>query len=426
MKIEADLIVERAGQLLTLFPGENANTAEDKLGLVPDGSVAVKGETIVWAGPDREIGKHIVLSAGGLRVNARGKVVTPGFIDSHTHPVFAGSRALEFELRIKGATYQQIAQAGGGIKSTVENTRTASKEDLTDLGLRRLEEMLSLGTTTVEAKSGYGLSVADEIRMLEVLRDLDRKHPVDIVPTFLGAHEIPTEYAGRKQDYVRLVIDEMIPEVASRKLASFCDVFCEEGVFSLEESRRILEKGAELGLRPKLHADELTPLGGSELAAEVGAVSADHLLFASEKGMEMMAEKGVVATLLPGTAFFLFMGRYAPARKMVEKGLAVALATDFNPGSCMTQSLPLITTIACTQMRMTPAECILGITRHAARAIDREDTLGSLEPGKQADFLLLDIPDYRHLSYHFGINHVDRVFKKGREVWKRTACGQQV
>jgi len=421
MKSEADLIVERADQLLTLVPSGSGMTAEDKLGLIQHGSLAVKGGAVVWAGPDRDLERNVFLSAGGVKLDGRGKVVTPGFIDSHTHPVFAGSRAREFELRILGATYQQIAQAGGGIKSTVENTRAAGKEELRDLGLRRLNEMLSLGTTTVEAKSGYGLSVADEIKMLEVIRDLDQMHPVDVVSTFLGAHEVPPEFAGRKEDYVRLVIEEMIPEVASGKLASFCDVFCEEGVFSLEESRRILEKGAELGLRPKLHADELTPLGGAELAAELGAVSADHLLYASEKGMEMMAAKGVVATLLPGTPFFLFMGRYAASQMMKNRGVTIALATDFNPGSCMTQSLPLITTIACTQMRMTPAECILGITANAARAIGREDTLGSLEPEKQADFLLLDIPDYRHISYHFGINHVERVFKKGREVWKRQA-----
>lgn len=417
MKIEADFIVEEAGQLLTLVHGENANTAEDRLGLIPNGSMAVRGERIAWVGPAREIGNQVVLSRGGRRLNAGGKVLTPGFIDSHTHLVFAGSREVEFELRIKGATYQQIADAGGGIKSTVENTRRASKEELAGTALKRLEQMLSLGTTTVEAKSGYGLSVRDELRMLEVLQELNREHPVDIVSTFLGAHEIPPEYAGRKEDYVRLVIEEMIPEVAARKLASFCDVFCEDGVFSLEESRRILERGMELGLAPKIHADELTPLGGAELAAEVGAISADHLLFVSEKGMDKMAEKGIVATLLPGTAFFLFLGRYAPARKMIQKGVSVALATDFNPGSCMTQSLPLITTIACTQMRMTPAECIIGITRNAARAIGQEDIIGSLEPGKQADFLLLDIPDYRHLCYHFGINHVSMVFKKGKEVW---------
>jgi imidazolonepropionase len=278
--------------------------------------------------------------------------------------------------------------------------------------------MLSLGTTTVEAKTGYGLSTKEEIKMLEALRDLGREHPLEVVPTFLGAHEIPPEYTGKTEDYVRLVIDEMIPAVAEKKLALFCDVFCEKGVFSPEQCRRILEAGKRFGLIPKLHADELTPLGGAELAAEVGAVSADHLLFISEKGMEAMAEKGVVATLLPGTAFFLFLGRYAPARQMISKGVTVALASDFNPGSCMTESLPMITTIACTQMRMTPAEAILGITLNAAKALRKEKEIGSLAPGKQADLVLLDIPDYRHLSYHFGVNHVWKVVKKGRVVWE--------
>jgi imidazolonepropionase len=346
-------------------------------------------------------------------------VVTPGFIDSHTHLLFAGTREEEFELRIRGATYQEIAARGGGIKSTVEKTRRASKEELIAAGKKNLDRMLSLGTTTAEAKTGYGLSTKEEIKMLEALQALSRAHPLEIVPTFLGAHEIPPEYAGKKEEYVRLVIEEMIPAVAEKKLAVFCDVFCEKGVFSLEESRRILEAAKRYGMLPKLHADELTPLGGAELAAEVGAVSADHLLFISEKGMEAMAEKGVIATLLPGTAFFLFMGRYAPARRMIAKGVTVALATDFNPGSCMTESLPLITTLACTQMRMTPAEALLGVTLNAAKALRREKEIGSLEPGKQADFVILDVPDYRHLSYHFGVNHVEKVIKKGRLIWER-------
>jgi imidazolonepropionase len=276
--------------------------------------------------------------------------------------------------------------------------------------------MLSLGTTTVEAKSGYGLSTGDEMKILEALHDLGQSHPVEIVPTFMGAHEIPPEYAERKEDYVRLVVEEMIPAVGEKKLAVFCDVFCEKGVFSIDDSRRILEAAKRWKMLPKIHADELTALGGAELAAEIGAISADHLLFASEKGMEAMAVKGVVATLLPGTAFFLFLGQYAPARKMIAKGVTVALASDFNPGSCMTQNLPLITTIACTQMRMTPAEAILGITLHAAMALKKENEIGSLKAGKQADLVILDIPDYRHLSYHFGINHVWKVIKKGKLV----------
>jgi len=418
MKAEADLLVENAAQLLTLTPYPRAADADEKLGVISEGTLAAKDGRIVWVGPAGEASKQIALSPKAKEVDASGKVAMPGFIDSHTHLVFAGTREKEFELRLQGASYQEIAARGGGIKSTVEKTRRASKEELVRTGKKRLDSMLSLGTTTAEAKTGYGLSTKDEIKMLEALRDLGREHPVEIVPTFLGAHEVPPEYAGKTEDYVRLVIEEMIPAVAEKKLALFCDVFCEKGVFSPDQSRRILEAGKRFGLTPKLHADELTPLGGAELAAEVGAVSADHLLFISEKGMEAMAEKGVVATLLPGTAFFLFLGRYAPARRMISRGVTVALASDFNPGSCMTESLPLITTIACTQMRMTPAEAILGITLHAAKALGKEQAIGSLGIGKQADLVLLDIPDYRHLSYHFGVNHAWKVVKKGRVVWE--------
>jgi len=415
----ADLIIENATQILTLKAGKGAAKAEERLAIVTEGSIVMAEGRIIWVGPRHQISQQVDLSLNPRRIEASGKIVLPGFIDAHTHLVFAGTREKEFELRLQGATYQEIAAKGGGIKSTVQKTRQAGKEELFQVGKRHLDQMLSLGTTTVEAKSGYGLSTKDEIKMLEVLRDLDRAHPVDVVPTFMGAHEIPPEYAGKKDDYVRLVREEMIPAVAQNKLAVFCDVFCEQGGFSPEESRQILQAGQRFGLQAKIHADELTSLGGAELAAELGAVSADHLLFASNGGMERMAEKGVVATLLPGTAFFLFLGRYAAARKMIEKGVTVALASDFNPGSCMTQSLPLITTIACTQMRMTPAEAILGITLHAAMALKKEKDVGSLEAGKQADLVILDIPDYRHLSYHFGVNHVWKVIKKGTVVWER-------
>lgn len=414
----ADLVIENAAQILTLRGGGNAARAEDKLAVVPGGAIACREGRIVWVGPGREISRQVDFSGNPLRIDASGKTVLPGFIDAHTHPVFAGTREAEFEMRLQGRTYREIAAGGGGILSTVQKTRRAAKEELLAAGRKYLDQMLSLGTTTVEGKSGYGLSLADEIKILEVLRDLGRSHPVEVIPTFLGAHEIPPEYAGRKEDYVRLVTEEMIPAVAERKLAVFCDVFCEEGVFSPEESRRILQAGKRFGLAPKIHADELSPLGGAELAAEVGAVSADHLLFAGNRGIERMAEAGVAAALLPGTAFFLFLGRYAPARRMIELGVTVALASDFNPGSCMTQSLPLIATIACTQMRLTPAEAVLGITLNAARALKREAEIGSLEAGKQADLVILDVPDYRHLVYHFGINHVWKVVKKGKVVWE--------
>ncbi len=419
MRVEADLLVKNAAQLLTMAAPKEAAGPEEKLGIIDRGTLAVRSGRIVWAGPDGQWSREVSLLPGARELDASGRVVVPGFVDSHTHFLFAGTREREFELRLRGATYQEIAASGGGIKSTVENTRKAGREELAAAGRKNLDSMLALGTTTAEAKSGYGLSTKDEIKMLEVLRDLGREHPVEIVPTFLGAHEIPPEYSGNVEDYVRLVIDEMIPAVAEKKLAVFCDVFCEKGVFSLEQSRRILEAAKRHGLALKVHADELTPLGGAELAADLGAVSADHLLFTSEKGMEAMAEKSVVATLLPGTAFFLFMGRYAPARQMISKGVTVALASDFNPGSCMTESLPLITTIACTQMRLTPAEALIGVTLHGAKALKRQAEIGSLEPGKQADLLILDIPDWRQISYHFGVNHVQTVVKKGKVVCER-------
>lgn len=417
MKAEADLLIENAAQLLTLTASDRAVEADENLGIIANGTVAARDGRIVWVGPASQASRNVSLFSGGKAIEALGKVVMPGFIDSHTHLLFAGTREKEFDLRLRGVTYQEIAAKGGGIKSTVDKTRRASKEELTAIGRKNLDSMLSLGTTTVEAKTGYGLSTKDEIKMLEALEALGREHPLDIIPTFLGAHEIPPEYAGRREDYVRLLIEEMIPAVAEKRVAVFCDVFCEEGIFSLEESRRILEAGRRYGMLPKIHADELSSLGGAELAAEIGAVSADHLLFISEKGMGSLAEKRVVATLLPGTAFFLFMGRYAPARRMIAKGINVALATDFNPGSCMTESLPLITTIACTQMRMTPAEAILGVTLNAAKALRKEGEIGSLDPGKQADLVILDVPDYRQLSYHFGVNHVNKVVKKGKLIW---------
>ena len=417
MKLEADLLVENAAQVVTARALPEAADGAGKLGIIPDGTVAVKDGRIVWTGPAARATRLISLLPGGKELDASGRVVLPGFIDSHTHLLFAGTREEEFEMRLRGASYQEIAARGGGIKSTVEKTRRASREELWASGKRNLDTMLSLGTTTVEAKTGYGLSTQDEIKMLEVLAELGREHPLEVVPTFLGAHEVPPEYGGKTEDYVRLVIEEMIPAVAEKKLARFCDVFCEKGVFSPDQSRRILAAGKRFGLIPKVHADELTPLGGAELAAEMGAASADHLLFVSEEGMEAMARKGVVATLLPGTAFFLFLGRYAPAREMISRGVTVALATDFNPGSCMTQSLPLITTLACTQMRMTPAEAIAAATINAAYALGRADRVSSLAVGKFADLAFFAVEDYREIPYYFGVNHCTLTLKRGQVVW---------
>jgi imidazolonepropionase len=349
-------------------------------------------------------------------LDAIGKVVLPGFIDSHTHLIFAGSREDEFEQRLQGQTYQEIAGRGGGINATVQRVRAASKEELKALARPRLARLLQFGATTVEVKSGYGLTLADEIKCLEAITELSAEGPLELVPTFLGAHAVPPEYRSNREGYLRLLIEEMLPEIARCGLARFCDVFCETGVFDLAESEKILTRARDLGLQLKLHADELTPLGGAQLAGRLGAVSADHLLCITDAGIDALAASGTVATLLPGTAFFLGLP-YAPARKLIERGVRVALASDCNPGTCPTENLPLVGAMACTQMKMLPAEALAGLTFNAAAALGCSDRLGSIEVGKQADLIICDVPDYRHLFYHFGVNHVWRVIKRGRVVY---------
>jgi imidazolonepropionase len=345
-------------------------------------------------------------------IDATGMVVLPGFVDSHTHMMFAGSREKEFALRARGATYQDIAGEGGGILSTVHHVRHAEKRVLKRQTARYINEMMRHGTTTVEIKTGYGLSLDAEIKMLEAINELRREEIMDVVPTFIGAHAIPPEFAGRTDEYVDLVVEKMIPYAGRKGLAAFCDVFCEQGYFGLAESERILEAGKAWGMKPKIHADELTSLGGAELAARVGAVSADHLEHVSPRGIEAMRDAGTVAGLLPGVSFFLNHG-YAPARALIDGGVAVAIASDFNPGSCMSFSMPMMMTIACTQMGMTPEEAITASTFNGAAALGMSATVGSVERGKKADLLVADIPDYRFLAYHFGVNHVRMTIKGG-------------
>ncbi len=343
----------------------------------------------------------------------------PGYVDPHTHPVFHKTREDEFEMRLQGKTYEEIAAAGGGIRKSVRAFRQASFEELLELTCQRIEEFIPCGTTTIEAKSGYGLTLQDEIKSLQILKQVSRRVPITIIPTFLGAHEIPDEYRQNREKYIELLIKEMIPAVAAEKLAVFCDIFTEKNVFSIEESERILMAARDHGLQLKLHADELSPLGGAELAARLKAVSADHLLKVSEQGIHAMKEAGVIPVLLPGTAFFLGKNQYAPARKMIELGLPVALATDYNPGSSFTQNMNLILSIACTQMKMLPAETICAATLHAARAVRHEKTLGSLEVGKKADIVLHDIPNFRYIPYHYGMNHVRMVIRHGEIVYQK-------
>ncbi len=420
---KGELIIN-AGQILTLQGNnEKPRTKEGMrdLGILDgkENAIAIYNGTIVNVGP-KEHGYNVLKELGVQKeqvelIDAKGKLVMPGLIDPHTHLVFAGSREYELELRMNGANYLEILQQGGGILATTRMTRQASEEQLVKEAWPRLDAFLVHGVTTVEAKSGYGLTVNDELKQLRVAKKLSESHPIELVSTFMGAHAIPQEYKEKPEEYVDLIIHEMLPRVAKEKLAVFCDVFCEHGVFTLEQTERILEAAKALGLGAKIHADEIEPMGGAELSAKVGAISADHLLKASDEGIKAMAEAGVVATLLPGTALFL-MAPFARARKMIDEGVPVALSTDRNPGSSPTENLQLIMNLACFQMKMTPAEVIVAATINAAHAIGVASRLGSLEPGKQADILFMNVPSYPYLQYNYGINHVDTVIKAGRIV----------
>lgn len=417
---KVDLLIVNANDLITL-EGNNQKPRAGKgmldLGIIRNGALAVKDGRIAAVGKTPEVTK--IYKAENM-VSANGKTVLPGFVDPHTHLVFAGSREDEFQMRVEGASYMEILDAGGGILRTVRETRKASVEKLVEKGTETLNAMLEHGTTTVEAKSGYGLTTKDELKILEVIERLNQLHTVDLVPTFLGAHAIPLEFSNNPEEYVGLIIGEMIPKVAEKGLAEFCDVFCERGVFSLDQSRRILVAGRNLGLQPKLHADELSLLGGTELAASVGAVSADHVLFSSDEGIRAMGEKGVVATLLPAAAFSLMNGRFADARTMVSSGVPIALGTDFNP-SCWVENQQLVISFACHFMKLTPAEAITGATINAAHAVNRAGEIGSLEVGKKADIIVLDVPSHKFLGYRSGVNLVDKVIKNGRLVVDREA-----
>jgi imidazolonepropionase len=414
-----NLIIKNACQLLTLRSDQKGpRTGEHlaDLGMIEDGAVAISGDKIVTVGKTQDVLDEIKITNDTKVIDAKDKVVLPGFVDCHTHPVFANTREDEFEMRIKGKTYQEIAASGGGIKSSVKALRSKSKEELIQLALPRLDRMLSHGTTTIEAKSGYGLSLEDEIKMLEVIEELNKIHPIALIPTFLGAHEIPEEYKNNRKEYIKLITEKMIPEVTKRKLAVFCDVFCEKGNFDIEESREILKSAKKHGFKLKLHADQLSSLGGSKLAAELGAISADHLEFIDDEGIEMMKEAGVIGVLLPGACFGLGIKEYPPARKMIEKGLPVALATDFNPGSSMTESMPMILSLACLMMRMIPAEAIVASTINSAYAVDKANEIGSIEVGKKADLVIWNVQNYKEIPYHYGVNLVEQVIKEGKVV----------
>lgn len=412
-KKHVDLIISNATQAATVR-GHSATPAVgaqmDEPGIIENASIAILGNKIISVGKSDEIFSQYESED---YINATGKVVTPGFIDAHTHFVFAGSRENELEMKIKGAGYMEILHSGGGILRTVRDTRAASEDELLTISKRRGMLLLKHGATTIEGKSGYGLTLPDEIKILEVMRRLNKETPLTIVATFLGAHALPPEFSGCKSEYVRTLCDEWIPEIAKRQLARFCDVFCEKDVFELSDSRKILDAGKRFGLLPKIHADELYALGGTELAAEVTAVTADHLLHASPVGLAKLKVAGTIAVLSPATPLTLMTEKYADARGMIQQSIPIALGSDLNP-SCWIENHQLIIALACYKLRMTPAEALVAATINAAHSIRMADEIGSIEPGKKADLLILDMKDYRSLANRFGSNMVDTVIKNGR------------
>jgi len=415
----ADIVIKNISQLVSMIGPNRPRRKEEMsdVGILENGIVAIADGKIIYVGVGN-LPEDIQISDDTLIIDGTHKTVTPGLVDPHTHLVHGGSRENELAMKLHGMKYLDILKAGGGIHSTVNSTKEASFNELYDKARKSLNQMLEFGITTVEAKSGYGLDTKTEIKQLEVANKLNETHPVDVVSTFLGAHAVPPEYKNKPEEFVDLIINEMLPMVSENKLAEFCDVFCEEGVFTIEQSRKILNFAKKLGLLPKLHADEIEPLGGAELAAEVEAISADHLVAASETGMKMMAERGVIADLLPGTSFNLRTDKYANARKMIDLGVPVALSTDYNPGSCPTENIQLIMSFASLIMRMTPEEVFTAVTINSACSVKREDSIGSIEKGKKADIVIFDAPNINYIIYHFGINHVQHVIKNGKIVVK--------
>ena len=411
-----DLLIKNIGLLAT--PRGNCSVAgpnQKKIQYITNAYILISGQDIVEIGEEHQLANQNLKMDDINIIDAQGCLVTPGLVDAHTHLVFAGWRQKELSLKLKGIPYLDILKRGGGILNTVQNTRKATLEELINNGEFKLKKMLSHGTTTCEVKSGYGLNLEDEIKSLKAIAELNKLGIIDLVATFLGAHAIPEEYKNNKEDFIKLIIEEMIPVISKNKLAEFCDVFCEEGVFDLEESRLILECGKKNGLIPKIHADEITPLGGARLAAEIKAISADHLIQATDEALDEMANEGTVAVLLPGTSFYL-NENFARARTMIDKEIPVAVASDFNPGSSPNESLQLPMNIACLKYKLLPEEVLTAVTLNAAAAINRATTIGSIEIGKKADIVIWDAPDLEYIFYRYGTNLVKMVIKNGKLV----------
>ncbi|HYB67519.1 MAG TPA: imidazolonepropionase [Candidatus Acidoferrales bacterium] len=411
----ADLIIENAKQVVTI-QGHSKKPATgqqmEDLGIIEDGAVVISNGKVVGVGQTNFVNEHF---SSTDRIDASNKVVTPGFVDAHTHLIFAGSRETELEMKIKGAEYLEILKRGGGILRTVHDTRLASKTQLFEICKARALSLLAYGTTTIEAKSGYGLTLEDEVKSLEVIRELNRTTPLTLIPTFLGAHAIPPEFRGKSNEYVDRICEDWIPEIAQRKLAIYCDVFCEKGVFEIDDSRRILTSGKRNGLLPRIHADEFYSLGGAELAGEIGAASADHLLNMSSSGLESLKRAGVIATLLPAAPLTLMIDKYPDARRLIANRVPVALGSDLSP-SCWIENYQMILALACYKLLMTPAEALTAATINAAHSLQLAHQVGSIEIGKDADLLILNVNDYRFLSYRLGGNQVDTVIKNGKAV----------
>ncbi|TFG01880.1 MAG: imidazolonepropionase [Promethearchaeota archaeon] len=412
---DLDIAIIHANELVTLdsklgIPRKGDNMA--KLAVISDGALGIKDGKISFVGKTTDFNSKYSLKSCQTIINAKNRLVAPGFVDPHTHIIFKGSRENELDMKLAGKSYLEILESGGGILKSVRETRNASLDELVENGKNILDRMLRYGTTTIETKTGYGLSVEDEIKSLNAIQSLNNKHPIDIISTFMGAHAIPPEFKNNPEEYVDLIITQMLPQVKKNNLADFCDVFCEKGIFSIDQTERILTAAKERGLKLQVHVDEIEDTDGAKLAAKLKVIQAGHLLKSNDEGLKAMAEVGVIATLLPGTPFCLMLKEYAPARKMIDMGIPIALATDLNP-NCWTESMQIIIALACYMMKMSPAEALTAATLNSACAIDEHHRIGSLEVGKDADINVFSVPNHQFLAYQFGVNLISKVIKKG-------------